>query len=346
MTSIKKFVTAKIKPNLQTNSGMYLTGTCVATSAAGTFKFFRGHPPASPSPPPAGPTHFLATYYQSWDASYAFTAIPLHFTHVFMFHFTPAGPNPDTNNNGKGIAQYNGRFEFKHGWNVTQAQIQIVRNRGQKVIVTCGGANNGYLFETRTESTNFVSSFQSLYTTYGPFDGIDFNNFEAAIMTTQAQTNVMATEMSWIVGQLRAAYGSGFLVTAPPNPSSALDKSLLSQMNTAGALSWASPQYYDWVGFTHRGYISGLTGPDQFSGINQNKNWVDLLGANKVMLGLPANLPGDQLTLARCLEEWDECVRVYPTQLGVFCWNAQSNLSGGNVWGSTFYTRLGLTHPV
>ena len=96
----------------------------------------------------------------------------MDFNVIYLFHAKPDGPVPDTNNTG------NGSFKYEHLYNVTADQVQICRKRGQKVILTVGGANNGFNFDNRTKSQNFVNSFRTMYTTLGGVDGCDFNNFE------------------------------------------------------------------------------------------------------------------------------------------------------------------------
>ena len=50
---------------------------------------------------------------------------------------------------------------------MTKDQVQTCRQRGQKVILTVGGASNGYNFSDRAKSQNFVTSFQAMYTAMG-----------------------------------------------------------------------------------------------------------------------------------------------------------------------------------
>ena len=63
------------------------------------------------------------------------------------------------------------------------------------------------------------------------------------------------------------------------------------------------------------------------------------LGAPKVMLGLAANYANGP-SLQECIREWNRVKAAHPNIRGMFCWNAQLNLSGGNTWGRTMKARL------
>jgi hypothetical protein len=190
------------------------------------------------------------------------------------------------------------------------------------VILTVGGANNGFNFDNRTKSQNFVNSFRKIYTDLGGVDGCDFNNFEAGIGSSPE-------EMIWIAQQLRASYGQNFAITAPPAPNSPQDRSMLRAMSNAGALTYAGPQYYDWVGFNDPGFISKSIG-----------EWVALLGdARKVVVGMGGSYSNGP-SLNDCIREWDIIKKAHPTIRGMFCWSAQTNLNAGNIWCSTMKSRL------
>lgn len=246
----------------------------------------------------------LATYWAAYDTSLALVNVPTYFNVVYIFHLQFSGPNPNTNNNGDGT------LVFNDANNAPASAVQTVRGRGQKVILTVGGASNGYNLSNRQQSTNFVNSFIQIANAMGGVDGIDFNNFEANVGSS-------ATELIWIVQQLRATYGAGFLVTAPPDANSETDRAMLTQMYNAGCLSWCAPQFYDWVGYDDLTLINTrLTAyRDGFGG-----------NASAVMAGFPANNnldagPG----LTHCQQAYDTFVGANPAFRGAMCWNAQIN---------------------
>ncbi|KQT10922.1 hypothetical protein ASG30_08960 [Ramlibacter sp. Leaf400] len=269
---------------------------------------------AQPTPVSSSlPAKILGCYYTAFaTGGYRISDIPSEFNVIYLFH---AKPNGDTVN-GSWNNVGDGSFKFEHYSEVPAADIQACRSRGQKVILTVGGAQAGFNFNTRQKSQNFVASFQDMYNRLGGLDGCDFNNFEANIGSSPA-------EMVWISQQLKALYGPDFAITAPPQPNSAEDRAMLKAMADAGVLNWAGPQYYDWSGFNAPGFIT-----------NRTNDWVGDLGADKVILGLAANY-GNGPSLQDCIREWDAVRIAHPNIRGMFCWSAQLNLQGGNVWGST-----------
>jgi len=260
---------------------------------------------AAPSAGPVSsslPSKILACYYTAFTTGgYRISDIPAEFNVIYLFH---AKPNSD------------GSFRFEHYDEVPAADIQACRQRGQKVILTVGGASNGFNFSNRQQSQAFVASFQDIASRLGGVDGCDFNNFEANVGSSPE-------EMIWISRQLKAVFGEGFAITAPPQPNSAEDRAMLKAMADAGVLSWAGPQFYDWSGFNDPGFIA-----------NRTNDWVNDLGEEKVMLGLGANYDNGP-SLQDCIREWDAVKMAHPNIRGMFCWSAQHNLNGGNVWGQT-----------
>jgi len=249
--------------------------------------------------------------------------VPTEFNVIYLFQCKPNGSavNGSWNNVG------DGSFKFDYFNDVTAAMVQTCRGRGQKVILTVGGAGAGYAWDNRAKSTNFVASFKAIADQLGGVDGIDFNNYEAGIVTQDNLATVSA-EMVWIAQQLKAAYGDGFAVTSPPQPNDTLQQSLMATMKNAGVLTYAAPQYYDWNGFNAVGYIKNAT-----------DTWASLLGAGNVAVGLSANY-GNGPSLDDCAREWTAIKAAHPEIRGLFCWSAQTNLQGGNGWGSSMKAGL------
>lgn len=256
------------------------------------------------------PARVLACYFTGWDTSRKLTDVPLEFNVIYLFNAQNGGTNSG-----------NGSWTWPFGRDVTPAQIQAVRQRGQKVILTVGGAGLGYNYSNRTQSTNCVNSIRAIIAGMGGVDGIDFNNYEAGIGTS-------ATEMIWIARQLIATYGPDFAITTPAQPNSAEDLALCKAMSDAGVLTYAAPQFYDWSGFNAPGFIS-----------NRIKDWVKALGESKVAIGFSANYSNGP-SMNDCIREWNASVSNHPNLRGAFCWSAQTNLSGGNAWGKTMQSLL------
>ena len=272
----------------------------------------------------AMPSKILGCYYTAWDTgSYKITDVPSSFNVIYLFHCKPSGSavNGSWNNVGDGT------FTFEYFNDISRDQVQAVRARGQKVILTVGGAGAGYAWDNRSKSTNFVNSFKAIADQLGGVDGIDFNNYEAGIVTSDNYAAVSA-EMVWIAQQLKAAYGSNFAVTSPPQPNDTLQQSLMKALKDAGVLTYAAPQFYDWNGFNAVGYIS-----------NAINTWSALLGEDNVAVGMSANY-GNGPSLDDCAREWSTIKGAHTGVRGMFCWSAQTNLQGNNAWGSAMKASL------
>lgn len=320
-------------------------------------------PAPGPTPPttlPDGfPTRVLATYFEAYRGSayntFKLTDVPTTFNVVYLFNarFNSDGSLTFPNLNDP----------------ITAAQVQELRARGQKVILTIGGAGIHFIYTNRTHTTNLVNSFKSFYDAFGGLDGIDWNNFEGGTIT-QSNKDAFAAEAIWAVQQLRAEYGSTFASTAPVGGNTAEPTQLqwATAMNAGNALTWVNPQYYDWSGYKDPGFVSGYQPAGGLYGYNLNKQWIQAMGGDptKVLMGFSANywgynLPEGQrhdyyemaLTLSESTREWDAAVAEFPNQRGAFCWSAYLNSAsvnqygdpssdGNNLWGSTFASRLGL----
>ncbi len=243
--------------------------------------------------------------------------MPADFNVLFLFHAKPNGQPIYGNYDNVG----DGSFYFEHYDTVKAEHIQACRDRGQKVLLTVGGARAGFAFTSRAQSRRFVTSFQTMVERLGGLDGVDFNNYEADILNDR-NLSAVTTEMVWIASQLKSLYGPGFAVTSPPQPNDPRQQRLMVAMNGAGVLDCASSQYYDWWGFNQPGYIKSRT-----------DTWVHLLGdAGKVVVGLSANY-GNGPSMDDCVREWEDIRKAHPHIRGMFAWSAQTNLKAGNSWG-------------
>ena len=263
------------------------------------------------------PAKILGCYFTAWDTSYPITSVPTDFNVIYLFNAQNGGTNSG-----------DGSWTWPFASAVSSSQVQQVRQRGQKVILTVGGAGLGFVYTNRTQSTNCVNSIKSIISQIGGVDGVDFNNYEAGIVNA-GNLAAMSTEMVWIAQQLRATYGSTFAITSPPSPNDTYQQSLMQAMHNAGVLTYAAPQFYDWSGFNAVGYIS-----------NAINTWAALLGESQVAVGLSANYSNGP-ALSDCTREWAAIKAAHPNVRGMFCWSAQTNISGGNSWGSTMKAALG-----
>jgi hypothetical protein len=312
-----------------TAAGSTIGGTAAATTPLATPASANPATPASANPAtPAAqpatastalgglPAKILGCYFTGWDTSYRITDVPADFNVIYLFNAQNGGTNSG-----------DGSWTWPFAGDVTSAQIQQVRQRGQKVILTVGGAGLGFVYTNRTQSTNCVNSIKAIVSQIGGLDGVDFNNYEAGIINS-GNLSAMCNEMVWIAQQLRAAYGADFAITSPAGANGTLDQNLMIALKDAGMLTYAAPQHYDWSGFNAVGYIA-----------NSIDTWSRALGESLVCVGLSANYANGP-SLSDCQREWATIKAAHPDIRGMFCWSAQTNLSGGNTWGSTMKAAL------
>lgn len=192
------------------------------------------------------PTNPVGIYWESYyGAQTRIINLPQQFNVIFLFHALPSGPT--------------GSVVFQRGATTAtlNADIATCRARGQRCIMTVGGQNAQITINSQATADNFIQSIKDANVAFGgsgttnAFDGIDWNNFEGAEAGTASPA-----WMTYAGQQLKAYYGSDFLITAPPAPEYTsgpggasvqvtADRLLLATMYDGGALDWFCPQNYD-----------------------------------------------------------------------------------------------------
>jgi hypothetical protein len=143
-------------------------------------------------------------------------------------------------------------------WNNRVADIATCRARGQVIMLSVGGAGRQVYMTSKARADAFIASIKVINEQLGgsgttpAFDGIDWNNFELG-----------GSDPEWMCYaslKLKAYYGSGFLISAPPAAFSLSvgqqggdDRELLATLHLGGtqdgysgtALDWFCPQFYD-----------------------------------------------------------------------------------------------------
>lgn len=274
----------------------------------------------APSTPADGfPRRVVATYweaYNSFNQSYVrIQNISTFYNVIFLFH-----------------CQFNGDGSPNFPWfsasEVRAADIQTCRNRGQKVILTVGGAGNGFQFTTRTQSNNFIAGIQTIISQMGGVDGLDFNNYE---QLPPSQTII--NEIIFIAQSLKSIYGNNFAITTPPEPTDNTQyMELARQLDAQGLLTWVSPQYYDRTDVKSANVIFNFTA-----------RWISAVAqASQVVIGLGAGNynTGAATTLAEANREVDRVLSANPTLRGVFSWNANFDNQQGFAFGSNFWNKF------
>jgi hypothetical protein len=207
--------------------------------------------------------------------------------------------------------------------------IAARRGAGTRIVLSVGGAGSGIVFNSQTMADNFVNSVKALHSAWGGtrvapiFDGLDFNTFEA-----DATPN-----LRWyreIVRQLRAFFGTNFIITSPPAPWSERDKEFCRAMLSSGHMSYAAPQYYDGPGLTDPAYIS--------KSVTDWINNVAAGNARKIVVGFGYS-PGstNYSTIAEIRDVWKSIEAHHPKIRGAFLWQHTADRAHG--W--PFATQVG-----
>jgi chitinase len=255
-------------------------------------------------------------YYPNWtEAPVRVRDVDAHYNLIYLFAATPVGGPPGTTGAVTFDLPGNGRAAATN----FKADLAYAREtQKRKIILSVGGAKQGMSFPTRQKSQAFVDSIEGLYGQIGPFDGLDWNTFEA-------DQDPDTDEMIWISLQLKQKH-PGFLISAPPAPWNQRDKTFCAAMVAAGALDYAAPQYYD--------------GPDLATQQYMTKSvaeWVELLGADKVAVGFGIAAAENYMSIEDAVSTWQAVSTEIPGLRGAFDWEIHSDEEQG--W--PFATQLG-----
>ena len=124
--------------------------------------------------------------------------------------------------------------------------------------------------------------------------------------------------MIWISLELKQLY-PGFIISAPPAPWNAVDKEFARAMVAAGALDYAAPQYYDGPGVHQPAYV-----------VDNVRQWVNLLGANRVVVGFGVDNATNYMTRDQAITTWNQVKANHPDIRGGFNW--QINTDENQSW--------------
>lgn len=252
----------------------------------------------APQPPPIGNGNkVVASYYATFVGSVPrLKDIDPNYNLIYLFPATQAGGAP------AGTLKFTAPLDGNGAWTNWAADMQLSRKQGRKFILSAGGAGQVIRFTDRNVSTNFVNSVVELYNTWGGFDGLDFNTFEA-----DADPNT--PEMIWVAKELKRRY-PGFLITAPPAPWSKRDQKFCKDMLDAGAIDYCAPQYYD--------------GPDLSDPAHLLENieiWMGLMGPQNVVVGFGVNNElNNYWKIDSAVNTFETLEARYPDVKGVFDW--------------------------
>jgi len=264
------------------------------------------------------PSKVAGVYWTRWNSGIRLTQVPSSYNLLYLFAAAKSGSEGNVS----------------WGMNDISADIKTCRARGQKIIMSCGGAGNGINFAGRTESTRFVDAIVRINGELGGtltspvLDGVDFNTFEA-----DATPN--ATEYLWIAYELRRRFGSAFAITSPPAPWSDRDKQFCKAMINGGAMDYAAPQYYDGPGLSDPNYI-----------VSNVKEWIrDVAGgdASKIVVGFGMENLANYSTIEQIKSAWNQIESAYPSIRGAFLWQHKTDADRNWAFANQVIPLIGTT---
>jgi hypothetical protein len=284
------------------------TTTTGSTSTATQDLQVKGTQARAASPRLLGvPRRVRAVYWTNWNASVGITQLPRSYNTIILFVAPRGGPE------GGVIWETS---------SPTRAQLDKVRSRGQRVILSAGGAGHGIRFHSRQVSRNFVDSIVAINRKFGgtlarpKIDGVDFNTFEA-----EAHPNT--SEYLWMFAELKRRFGAKFIISSPPAPWKSQDKAMIRKALSRGLMDYAAPQYYDGPGLAEPGYI-----------VRSVRDWVANVAngrARKIVVGFGMGGSANYSTVPQIEKAWRQIESRHPRIRGAFLWQHRSDYDRN--WG-------------
>ncbi|WP_224360623.1 chitinase [Hyalangium versicolor] len=161
------------------------------------------------------PKHILVGYWHNFvngagfmklrDVSTDWDVINVSFAEPVAGSTAQIGFVPDTNTSAQEI----------------KSDIQILKGRGKKVLISIGGANGHVQLRNDTERQQFVSSMKQIINDYG-FDGMDID-FEGSSISLNSgdsdfknPTTPLVKNLISATREIRNAYGANFILSMAP----------------------------------------------------------------------------------------------------------------------------------
>ena len=246
-------------------------------------------PSASPSGTPTGPgggtglpKHVLAGYWQDFANGakpLTLAAVPTGYNLVDVAFATADA----SNDGGVTYSVDSGLSSALGGYTDAQfkADVATLHARGQRVILSVGGANGTISVASSSAATNFANSVHSLMTSYG-FDGVDID----------LENGLTPTYMAQALNSLHSMVGSSLIITLAPQT---LDMYQTTSDYFALALDIKSILTISYTQYYNSGSMPGCDGnvyseaTENFATSQACFQIQNGLGAAQVGLGFPAS---------------------------------------------------------
>ncbi|MEV0811472.1 cellulose binding domain-containing protein [Micromonospora sp. NPDC050200] len=305
-------------------------------------------PPTTPPPPTGGlPKHLLTGYWHNFDnpaVELRLRDVPAEYD-IVAVAFGEATATPGA----VGFAVDPGLSAALGGYPDAEftADVQTLRSRDQKVILSVGGEAGRVAVNDATSATAFADTVHALIKRYG-FDGVDID----------LENGLNPTYLAQALRALRAKVGAGLIITMAPqtidmqSPTTGYFKLAL---DIRDILTVVNTQFYN---------SGAMLGCDQNAAYSQGTvNFIVALACiqleaglrpDQVGLGLPAGpgaagggvvAPSVVNAALDCLARGTNCgsfrpPRTYPGIRGAMTWSVNWDVSNGNGFARTVKPHL------
>jgi chitinase len=288
------------------------------------------------------PKHVLAGYWQNFvngAKALSLASVPTGYNLVDVA-FADADA---ANDGGVSFSVDSGLSSVLGGYTNAQftADVKTLHSRGQKVVISVGGANGTISVASSSAATNFANSVYSLMQTYG-FDGVDID----------LENGVNPTYMTQALNALHAKAGSSLIITLAPQTidmyQTTSDYFALA-LDTKSILTISYTQYYN------SGSMNGCDGGVYSEG---TENFITAQACSQIQgglspaqvgLGFPASTsaagggyvsPSVVDASLDCLAKGTSCGSFvpsakWPTIAGAMTWSINWDASNGYAFEST-----------
>ncbi|MDH6459911.1 chitinase [Micromonospora sp. A200] len=306
-------------------------------------------PPTTTPPPPTGglPKHLLTGYWHNFDnpaVELRLRDVPAEYDIVAVaFGEATATPGAVAFAVDPGLSAALGGYPDAQ----FTADVQTLRSRGQKVILSVGGETGRVAVNDATSATAFADTVHTLIRRYG-FDGVDID----------LENGLNPTYMAQALRALRAKVGAGLIIAMAPqtidmqSPTTGYFKLAL---DIRDILTVVNTQFYN---------SGAMLGCDQNAAYSQGTvNFIVALACiqleaglrpDQVGLGLPAGpgaagggivAPSVVNAALDCLARGTNCgsfrpPRTYPGIRGAMTWSVNWDVSNGNGFARTVKPHL------
>lgn len=256
------------------------------------------------------PTKVAGAYWPYWEDTYP-DQISSNVNTLFIAFAVNSGSN--------GAIQWPGLNTLNQS--TFQTRLQTTRAAGRCCILSIGGEFVTLTIDNSTEVTNFVNSVKSLYTTWGGFDGIDWDVEGGLVTSGNRQYFVAASQ------ELKDFYGANFAISMSYQGPDSQYKTMAQELEGTGDLDWASIQYYDYPGPATSDVSSRLS------------EMVNTWGVSPAHLGVGVKYePGNGnawQTTSGLVSMWNTVEGTYPTLRGCTNWETQLDRNEGGGYATT-----------